>query len=277
MIYNIMTEQQWLELKARTIAWLDTDIKEYQSGIKLLEEWTSSKTMIEQFRFGNPSRYMAALVNVLRKVKSIAKYPKLIKTKEQAQRLYMASVPVNTVPSMPGSKAKAEIIPPVTPEKWSRYSEFDTYKDQLPEPLRKEGEEWLTTWFTNRRRLHDLAKNQEIQGVDKTVIANTLSELSKQNDQIEEYFDRVEAVINNRNAETNDFDDDLEPSGRFTKAQIDEMVDPEFRTACKLKRKDANIKYITRKDVRNPAERALRIRELKEWGVDVDALLNKKA
>lgn len=277
MIYNIMTEQQWLELKARTIAWLDTDIKEYQSGIKLLEEWTSSKTMIEQFRFGNPSRYMAALVNVLRKVKSIAKYPKLIETKEQAQRLYMASVPVNTVPSMPGSKAKAEIIPPVTPEKWSRYSEFDTYKDQLPEPLRKEGEEWLTTWFTNRRRLHDLAKNQEIQGVDKTVIANTLSELSKQNDQIEEYFDRVEAVINNRNAETNDFDDDLEPSGRFTKAQIDEMVDPEFRTACKLKRKDANIKYITRKDVRNPAERALRIRELKEWGVDVNALLNKKA
>ena len=272
-----MTEQQWLELKARTIAWLDTDIKEYQSGIKLLEEWTSSKTMIEQFRFGNPSRYMAALVNVLRKVKSIAKYPKLIETKEQAQRLYMASVPVNTVPSMPGSKAKAKIIPPVTPEKWSRYSEFDTYKDQLPEPLRKEGEEWLTTWFTNRRRLHDLAKNQEIQGVDKTVIANTLSELSKQNDQIEEYFDRVEAVINNRNAETNDFDDDLEPSGRFTKAQIDEMVDPEFRTACKLKRKDANLKYITRKDVRNPAERALRIRELKEWGVDVDALLNKKA
>ena len=273
-----MTKEQWVDLRARTQAWIDTDMKEYKSGLSLLIEWTSSRSFIEQFQYGSPGRYISSLTNVLRKLKEMTNYPKLINTVELQKRPYLAEIPVNVVPDTPEAKARPVILPPPVPEKWNRYASFDSYKDKLPKQLRQQGEEWLATWFNKRRHLHDLAKNQEAQGVNKTVIAKTLEDLSKQNDEIERFYDAVEAALSGKEEESSSNECNI-PTGRFTKAQIDDMLDPEFKAACKLKRIEANTKYITRNDIntKNPEERELRIRELREWGIDVEEIMKKRS
>lgn len=261
-----MTLEEWQDLKAQTIAWLDTDIKEYQSGVELLNAWTYSRSLIEPFRVGNPERYIATLTRILRELKDIVHYPKLI-TKDNADRVYMAHIPVNATPERPDVQPRPTIEAPTVPVQWNRYQKFESYKDSLPDNLRIEGEENLDTWFTNRRRLHDLAKNQVANNVNKSVIASTLAQLDKQNLQIEGYYSRVDAYFNPPTDEPVDLANSV-PSGRFTKAQIDAMTDLEFQIACKMKRIEANKKYIRRKDVeRNEAELQLRQKELLEWGI----------
>lgn len=268
MLYKEMTLEEWQNLKAQTEAWLDTDIKEYKSGVELLNAWTYSRSLIEPFKVGNPERYIATLTRILTELKNITHYPKII-SKDNAGRIYMAHIPVNAAPERPDIKPRPTIEPPATPVQWNRYQKFETYKDSLPEDLRIEGEENLDTWFTNRRRLHDLAKNQVSNKVDKTIIAKTLDNLDKQNLQIEGYYARVDAFFNPPTTEEPNMQNST-PSGRYTKEQIDAMTDVEFRAACKMKRIEANRKYLIRKDVENnESERQLRLKELTEWGITI--------
>ena len=278
-----MTIVEWMDLKARTEALLATDLKEYHSfshlydeHVKALDEWTLSRSDVDVFRRGDPSVYMGRIRSVLKRIKDMTNYPRLITPEHPAKPLYIASVPASVAPQIPGSPAPEPIEPPKTPESWNRYMNFDSYKEQLSPALREEGEE-LLTWFTNRRRLHDLAKNQERAGVNKETIAATLAELDAQNDRITGFFDRVEAFMTgSEQPEANKYED-VKPSGSFCKAEIEEMqaYNPVCAALSKEKRIAANRKFISRKDLmkpKDPDELALRIRELQEWGVPVPAV-----
>lgn len=275
-----MTIEEWMDLKARTEALLATDLKEYNScsrlydeHVKALSEWTLSQSDVDVFRRGDPNVYMERIRSVLRRIKDMTNYPRLITPEHPAKSLYIASVPASIAPQIPGSPVSEPIKPPETPESWNRYMNFDSYKEKLPPALREEGEE-LLTWFTNRRRLHDLAKNQERTGVNKETIAATLAELDAQNDRITDFFDRVEAFMTgSKQSEENKYGD-VKPSGSFCKAEIEDMqrYNPVCAALSKEKRIAANRKFISRKDLmrpKDPDELALRIRELQEWGVPV--------
>lgn len=275
-----MALEQWTDLKARTEALLATDLKEYNSFSKLydehveaLNEWTLSQSDVDVFRRGEPRVYMDRIRSVLKRIKNMTNYPRLITPEHPAKPLYIASVPITTDSQIPGTPPPAPISPPAMPESWNRYADFDSYKEQLSPELQKEGEV-LVTWFANRRRLHDLAKNQERAGVDKETIAATVAELDAQNDRISEYFDRVQAFMTGQEPSKENKYEEVKPSGKFTKAEIEEMhlTNPVCAALSKEKRIETNRKFISRKDLtkpKDPEELALRIRELEEWKIPV--------
>lgn len=272
LLYRPMTKEEFEDLRARTEAAINTDIKEYRSLVALLGEWTLSKSMVNQFMFGAPDRYIGKLRSILRTLAQITNYPKLIDSVEARDKKYIANIPTRRE-AFDGKRAESPVPEPKRPEGWGRYDRFDDYKDRLTEALRKEGEENLTTWFTERRRLHDTAKNLEIQGASAQSIAAVLELLAKQDEQIQDYFDRVEACMRGETKETATDDTALEkPSGTYTKAQIDAMADPVFAALSKEKRVTANYAYLRRKDIKNPnmEEMELRRNELIEWGYEVE-------
>lgn len=288
LIYRMITVEEWNDLKARTEALLATDLKEYHSFSKLYDEhvkalsaWTLSQSEVDVFRRGDPSVYMARIRAVLKRIKDMTRYPRLITPEHPAKPLYIANVPASTAPQIPGVPTPEPIAPPEIPKEWNRYMDFDSYKDQLSPALQKEGKE-LLTWFTNRRRLHDLAKNQEREGVNKDTIAATLAEMDAQEAQISGFFDRVEAFMTgSKQSDTNKYED-VKPSGSFCKIEIEEMqtYNPVCAALSKEKRIAANRKFISRKDLmkpKDPDELALRIRELQEWGVPVPAMDEEEA
>nr|DAL55893.1 MAG TPA_asm: hypothetical protein [Caudoviricetes sp.] len=281
MIYKNMTDEQWESWKSRVQAALDTDLKEYNHFLALLMEVSADCSVNRQFQIGEKSRYMARLKEVLSRIKRMTNYPRLITKENPAKPLYIAQIPIHEERQIPGQLAPEPIPPLATPPAWNRYSDFNSYKERLSPELRQEGEN-LLTWFANRQRLHELSKNQVRSGVPKEEIAKTVSALDAQNEQIEAYFDRVESYMTGANPDDPDNDEDLrsrtngKPSGSYTKEEIDQMMgdSPEFATLCKVKRIESHKKWLSRTDMKNPKspeERALRIRELKEWGVDVSA------
>lgn len=282
LIYKSMTIEQWQDLKARTEALLATDLKEYHSfealyweHVKALEEWTLSRTEIDVFRRGNPQVYMTRLRDVLSRIKRITRYPRLISPEHPAKALYIASVPYHPSAQIPGSSTPPPAANPFeeSPE-WTRFMAFDSYKDSLTPELRNEGE-GISDLFADRRRLHELAKNQERAKVAKEAIAQTLADMDTREAQIKNYFDRVEAYMTGKeNAPSGQAIkpmDESKPTGTYTKDEIEAMVatNPVYAALCKEKRREANCKFITRMDLKkpkDPEELALRIRELEEWG-----------
>lgn len=281
MIYKNMTNEQWEDWKRKVEAALNTDLKEYNHFLSLLMEVSDDCSINRQFQIGDRSRYLDRLKDVLGRIRKMANYPRLITRENPAKPLYIAQIPIHGESQIPG-RVEPEPLPPLaTPPVWNRYSDFNSYKERLSPGLQAEGEN-LLTWFTNRRRLHELAKNQDRNGVCKEEIAKTVAALDAQNAQIEEYFDRVETFMTGVDADDPDSDDDLKsrtngkPSGFYTKEEIDQMMpdSPEFATMCKMKRIESNKKWLSRRDLKkpkSPEERELRLRELREWEIDVSA------
>lgn len=277
MIYNAMTEEQWMDWKARVDAYLMTDIKEYNHGVSLLMEAAADRSIVKQFQWGDPSRYISSLKNVLSRVRSLSNYPRLITKENPAKPLYMAEVPYHPEAQIPGTVASEPIEPLETPTSWNRYMKIDSYKDKLSPELRKESEN-VADWFANLKRLHELSKNQVKTGVSKEKIAVTVADLDAQKAAIDDFFNRVESYMTGKDKVSQETSkkpvDDSKPTGAFTKDEIEAMRagNPVYAALCQEKRREANMKFITRKDLKRPKnqeELELRIRELQEWGYEV--------
>lgn len=267
LIYKEMTTEAWQDLKVRTEAILMTDIKEYRSMVDILDEWIYNHTLVEQFRREEASMYIGKLRQVLTQLKDITRYPKLIDNPEIARKKYIATVPSAPVKDNPEIAVATKSEAPAVPAAWNRYLHFDTYKAQLPDALRQEGEDNIDYWFANRHRLHDLAKNQDKLGVEEKKISLILDELAKQDDEITGYFDRVERYMTE--GSVNEPETAARASGKYTKEEIEAMTDVEMAMESKYLRIAANKKYIARmgKDVSDREQYELRLRELREWGV----------
>lgn len=273
MIYKSMTHSEWEDLRKRTDAWLQTDIKEYNSGVKLLQEWLHDDFMVRQFVKGTPVRYSQNLRTVLNKLKEITNYPRLIDTKEKRDKLYIANLPVDKDKQLPQTIRKEEIAPPPVKAEWDRYADLDSYYPRLSTELQKKAD-GLSDMFLNRRRLHELVKRYSKENVQPELIESTLEELSNQENAIQDIYDSFEVFFNAPEKTENESQyfevpKGSKPSGTFTKEQIERMEDPVFKALCKEKRIEANKKYINRKDVNNPSEVELRKQELDEWEVPV--------
>ncbi|MCD8176735.1 MAG: hypothetical protein LUE98_04645, partial [Tannerellaceae bacterium] len=157
----------------------------------------------------------------------------------------------------------------------------DTYKDRLPEELQKEGET-IGDKYLNLRSLHKKSKRLAAVNAEPEIIAPILNDLDAQEKEISAFYDKVAAFFEKEKEEkekekTKDKDKKEEEenpyagkktSGSYTKEQIDQMPDPAFAAECKLKRIEANRKYIERYAETKPDKVAERKKELKEWGVE---------
>lgn len=276
MIYNAMTEEQWTDWKARVDAYLMTDIKEYNHGVSLLMEASADRSIVKQFQWGDPSRYISSLKNVLSRVRSLSNYPRLITKENPAKPLYMAEVPYHPEQQIPGTPAPEPIEPLRTPPAWDRYMKVESYRDKLSPELKKE--EDVANWFADLKRLHELSKNQVRTGVSKEEIAKTVAKLDARKEQIDDFFNRVEAYMTGKDKVPQEAPkkplDETKPTGRLTKDEIEAIraENPVFAALCQEKRREANMKFITRRDLsrpKNQEELELRQRELKEWGYEV--------
>jgi len=273
MILKEMTQNKYNNLLARTEAWLATDIKEYRSGIALLNEWIHEDANVRMIRNGDPKRFIGILTTMLTKLKAITNYPRLIDSKEKAEKMYIATLPTPKGKGIPGEPEQPPIAPPATPASWDRYADFDSYKDRLSPELRETGEKQIPDMFLNLRRLHETVKRYDREKVQGELMEEALKELDEQNSAIQAYYDSLEAFFNGGDKTDDDASintDDQKPSGRFTKEEIDRMDDPIFATESKMLRIEANKKYLKRKDIRNQTELDLRRKELEEWGVQID-------
>lgn len=271
MILKEMTQQKYNDLLARTQAWLDTDIKEYRSGVALLQEWIHEDANLRMIRNGDPNRFRGVLTAMLTKLKAITHYPRLIDSKEKAEKLYIAHLPTPKGKGIPGEKPEEPIAPMVMPEAWDRYADFDSYKDKLPADLRDYGENKIPDLFLNLRRLHETVKRYDRDVVQPELMEQALEELDEQNKEIQDYYDRIESYFNPTASESDSGDPATagkKASGRFTKEEIDQMKDIAFATECKMLRIEANKKYLKRKDIRNQTELELRREELGEWKIE---------
>lgn len=270
-----MTYEEWQDLKIRTETALDVDVKDYYSLVNILNEWTSSRTILEQFRMGDPQRYINRLKDVLTRFKNTVPYPALVDTNGKPEKIKIAQIPYRSTEQMPVPLAQESKPKATIPANWSRFASFDSYKNLLPESLRTEGENYLVAWFANRTRLHDTAKELVRRQASQQSIADVVAKLDDQNNAIQNYFDRVEKFMKT-GEDPSEVKELNKPSGKFTKAQIDQMTDPMFAAECKVLRREANIRYLSRRDINNPMEVELRKNELKEWGFDVESLMRKK-
>ncbi len=270
-----MTFTEWNDLRARTEAALNVDVKEYNSLVDLFAEWTCSASAIEQYRRGEPVRYIERLRDVLRRLKSRETYPCLVDTGTVKKEIRIGTVPSSISSQMPEAKPKPKQKIPV-PEGWARFSKFENYASKLSDSLRREGEQNLVAWMANRSRLHETAKELQRSNASKTALADVIKQLDEQELCIQNYFDRVQKYMNGETSDEVHIGKDSKPSGKYTKAQIDNMTNLEFAAECKILRKEANIRYINRKDLTTKPELELRKQELREWGIDVDNSLKRK-
>ena len=268
LILKKKTYNEWQDLRKRTEAALSVDTKEYYSLVKLLSEWTSSTSAINQFLRGEPERYSARLRDVLRRLKDRPQYPAIIDNHGKPAKILVAEVPYLKGTQIPNIPSPSKPEEPKMPPGWSRYSRFEDYREKLPPQLQQEGDENLVAWMKNRSRLHQTAKALEKEKADEATIAKVIAELDQQECCIQNYFDRVERFMNGEGEE--EIPTNAKPSGRFTKAQIDQMKDPLFAAECKLRRIEANRKYISRKDMEYRPELELRKQELRDWNIDFD-------
>lgn len=273
MILKEMTQNKYDSLLTRTEAWLATDIKEYRSGVILLQEWIHEDANVRMIRNGDPKRFTGILTTMLTKLKKITNYPRLIDTKEKAEKLYIAKLPTPNGKDMPGEPETQPSEPPAMPEAWNRYADFDSYKERLSPELREIGEKRIPDMFLNWQRLHSLLKEHDKRNAPPEDIKPILADIDAQVKEIQDVYDSFENWFTNGGKtieQPPDITDDKKPSGSFTKEEIDRMPDLAFATACKMMRIETNKKYLRRKDIRNQEETDLRRRELEEWGVQID-------
>jgi len=276
MIYKEMTKDNHNSLLMRTEAWLANDIKEYGSGVRLLQEWIYEDANVRMIRNGDPARFRGKLTEILSRLKDITHYPRLIDTKEKAEKLYIATLPTPKGNGIPGEPAAPPAAPPALPEEWNRYADFDSYKDRLSPELREIGEKKIPDMFLNWQRLHGLLKEYDKRDATPEEIKPVLADIDAQVKEIREVYDNFEAYMtggNKKQEEAATAPDDKKPSGNFSKEEIDRMPDPVFAAQCKMLRIEADKKYLRRKDIRNQsdAERALRRSELEEWGEPIES------
>lgn len=275
LIYKEMTYTEWQDLRKRTEAALSVDTKEYYSLVKLFSEWTCSQSAIDQFSRGEPERYIARLRDVLKKLKDKEKYPALITVDGGLKkRISVFHLPTSTMAQILGTPVPEKTAPKV-PENWARFSRYEDYRKNLSDALRREGDDNLVAWMTNRSRLHETAKKLERSGASEQALEEVIKELDQQELCIQNYFDRVENFMNGKEEELPVITSDTKPSGKYTKAQIDKMTDLVFAAKCVMMRIEANRKYLRRRDLSNKEEMELRKQELKEWGIDVNSLIQK--
>lgn len=273
MILKEMTTQNYESLIRRTEAWLANDIKEYRSGVALLQEWIYEDVNVRMIRNGDPKRFTGILTEMLTRLKEITNYPRLIDSKEKAEKLYIAKLPAPKAKEIPGEQLQPPSEPPVMPEAWSRYAHFDTYKDRLSPELRQIGEKKIPDMFLNWQRLHGLLKEYDKRDAMPEEIAPVLADIDAQVNEIQSVYDSFEQYMTGGSQKEQPktvSTTDIKPTGNFTKEEIERMPDAVFAAQCKMLRIEANKKYLKRKDIRNQKGTDLRRRELEEWGIETN-------
>lgn len=279
------TEETYPRLAALDDSWKEADVKDFDEGLKLVTALQKAQGYLNTYQRYDVKKRLEVLRKLLQEVRVKSGMNKVAFRPANDTRRYTA-----VIPPAPKVDEEGVAIPRPAykqPEVGGRRPEhLSEYKHLLSKGLQKEASEisskydLMAHW---KQRAEQLAIDPR---VNKTLVSNAAKKVVRIEQQILNFWQRVDAEYAQINGEGVD-DTELrelaeeaaklakEPKAEITKVEIDAMEEGEEKENAKRARMEANKKYIRRKDAQMTDERKeqirVRVMELMEWGVELSA------
>lgn len=277
------TSETYPYLASLDDSWKETDMKDFDEGLKLATALQNAIPFVEQAHRYDIKRRLEKLNKILSEVRIKSGLAALRTRPASDVRRFTA-----VVPSEPKHDSEGKVIPRPAfkmPEVDGRTPEhLSQYLHLLPADLQKEAKEidgkyaQLAHW---RGRAEYMVKDPR---ANKAIISNVAKKVVKIESGILNFWHRVdieyaratghavnEDIAKELKTESEKLNRvDVKSPGAYTKEEIDAMDDEEMKQNCRTARIEANKKYVRRDDVQMTDERKmemmLRIAELVAWG-----------
>lgn len=277
------TSETYPYLASLDDGWKETDMKDFDEGLKLATALQKAVPFVEQAHRYDIKRRLEKLNKILSEVRVKSGMAALRTRPASDVRRFTA-----VVPSEPKHDEEGKAIPRApfkmpevdgrTPEHLSQYIHL------LPADLQKEAKNidakyaQLAHW---RGRAEYAATDPR---ANKAIISNLAKKVVKIEGSILNFWHRVDLEYARATGKAVDEDiaaelkaeseklnkPEVKSAGAYTKEEIDDMDDEEMKQTCRTARIEANKKYLRRDDIQMTDERkedfALRISELIQWG-----------
>lgn len=277
------TEETYPRLAALTDAWTDTDIKDYDDGLRLATALQKAQGFIATHQRYDAKRRLEVLNKLLREVRlksDLGKTPWRLSTDT---RRYMAVVPAPAKVDEDGKpvakpQAKAEEVAGRRPDQLKEYIHL------LPKELQDEAkgvDDMYLRLAMLRNQLELLAANPN---ANQSMTSLAAKKVVAQEKKILNLWQRVDLAYNKATGHQIDEDElkklgkeaaDMEkkPTSEYTFADIEAMPDGDEKETLKRARIEADKKYLRRSDSQMTDERkaqiAQRVTELLAWGQSI--------
>lgn len=277
------TSETYPYLASLDDSWKETDMKDFDEGLKLATALQNAIPFVEQAHRYDIKRRLEKLNKILSEVRIKSGLAALRTRPASDVRRFTA-----VVPPEPKHDSEGKVIPRPAfkmPEVDGRTPDhLSQYLHLLPADLQKEAKEidakyaQLAHW---RGRAEYAVKDPR---ANKALISNMAKKVVKIEGSILNFWHRVdleyaratgkpvdEDIAEELKAESEKLNKpEIKSPGAYTKEEIDAMDDEEMKQACRTARIEANKKYLRRDDIQMTDERkedfALRISELIQWG-----------
>ena len=267
-----------MNAKTKLAIWIGSKKKTYADGLAIYKELAINPKRNQFFDTPVPSTMLENMLTkeLLRfaRIKGIKATTESIVSKQIAEK-DLALKKIKTKPI--GKISKDEKIAEGLRVKIFRNPEVD-YRE-LPEELKTVYDrfEGLYKSFDGKRlEIQDLPATAD-KNEDRKKLAEGIVALRKT---IAANWFEIDTWWKNRNVEPASTGIS-EPSGKLTKAEIENIADAEIKTLSKKLRIEANLKYIGRnvksEDEKTIAKLELRKKELDEWGVSYAKIVAKNS
>lgn len=283
------TEETYPRLAALDDSWKETDMKDFDEGLKLASALQKAQGFLSTYMRYDAKRRLDVLNKLLSEVRIKSGMSKLSSRPVGDTRRFTAVIP-------PVAKKVDEegVIQPAKPFVQPTVSErrpehLSQYIDMLPAELKKESEgitslyDQLAHW---RGRAEYLVTDPR---ADKEMVARAAQKTVKIEEMILNFWARVDMAYEKATGKKVDADMEKElldeaaalqkaeqkSPGDYTREDIEALTDEKEKEVRKRARIEANKKYLRRKDSQMTDERkeqfSLRLNELIAWGITPSA------
>lgn len=269
--------KQWSDetfpaLMALADSWEKVPVKDFDEGLRLASALMKARSYISVSNQYSAKRSLEKLNGYIREIRQKTELAKMSGRPANDKKHYRAIVPEAGVPQEDGSLKRREYKPEEvdgrTPEHLIQYIHI------LPAELQKKTQKFKDMYLALSEYRGRLEVLSELPNADKESMSELAEKAIKQAQEIRALWDEVdEAVAVANGAKPKevpiDYSMELKRPGEYTKEEIESMLNPNLREACKKQRIEGNKKYVRRPDISitddYKAQLELRIRELMEW------------
>lgn len=270
------SDETFPALMALADSWEKVPVKDFDEGLKLASALMNARSYISVANQYSAKRSLEKLNGYIREIRQKTGLAKMSGRPANDKTHYRAIVLEAGAPQEDGTLKYREYKPQEVDGR--RPEHLYEYIDQLPAELQKKVSKFDDMYLAlaeYRGRLEVLAENPN---ANKESMAELAEKVLKQELEIRALWSEVDeayAVANGGEPKDVliDYSQELKRPGEYTKEEIEAMVNPNQREACKRQRIEGNKKYVRRPDIAitddYKAQLALRIKELIDWGENV--------
>lgn len=270
------SDETFPALMALADSWEKVPVKDFDEGLKLASALMNARSYISVANQYSAKRSIEKLNGYIREIRQKTGLAKMSGRPANDKTHYRAIVPETGAPQEDGTLKRREYKPQDVDGR--RPEHLYEYIDQLPAELQKKVskfDEMYLALAEYRGRLEVLAEHPD---ANEKIMGEFAKKTLAQEQEIRALWEEVDeayAVANGAEPKEPliDYSQELKRPGEYTKEEIEAMVNPNQREACKRQRIEGNKKYVRRPDIAitddYKSQLALRIKELIDWGENV--------